>query len=93
MKPIHFSLLFTSLHESKEREKLALVNAGLNTVINYELGKVQLGTSVCPNGESTVTKCVNEILADVLAVHNINENFSPMWEVKKLRNFLLNSIS
>jgi len=59
---------------------LALVNAGLNTVINYELGKVQLGTSVCPTGESTVTKCVNEILADVLAVHNLNDDFLPMWE-------------
>uniref|UniRef100_A0A914WQE2 alpha-glucosidase n=1 Tax=Plectus sambesii TaxID=2011161 RepID=A0A914WQE2_9BILA len=73
-------LLFTTVQESKEKDKLALVNAGLNTVINYELGKVKLGTSVCPAGESTVTKCVNEILADVVAVHNLNEDFTPMWE-------------
>ncbi|KHJ80032.1 hypothetical protein OESDEN_20302, partial [Oesophagostomum dentatum] len=55
--------IFASREEAKEKDKKQLTKSGLDTVINYELTKVQKNSEICHKNEGTVATCVHEILS------------------------------
>ncbi|WKX93722.1 hypothetical protein Q1695_011186 [Nippostrongylus brasiliensis] len=72
--------LFASREEAKEKDKKQLVTSGLDSVINYELGRVQKNSDICHRNEESVALCVHEILSDVILFHVNNEDVWPQWE-------------
>ncbi|KAJ1352761.1 Alpha amylase, catalytic domain [Parelaphostrongylus tenuis] len=71
--------LFTSREDAKEKDKKVLVNSGLDSVINYELGQVKKDSDICNKNEG-VASCVHEILSDILLFHSNNPKVWPQWE-------------
>ncbi|VDM67889.1 unnamed protein product [Strongylus vulgaris] len=74
------SALFASREEAKEKDKKQLVKSGLDSVINYELSKVEKNSEICHRTEGTVATCVHEILSDILLFHANNPAVWPQWE-------------
>ncbi|VDP01883.1 unnamed protein product [Heligmosomoides polygyrus] len=72
--------LFASREEAKEKDKKQLVESGLDSVINYELGKVTKDSDICHKNEGSVATCVHEILSDILLFHANNPTVWPQWE-------------
>ncbi|KAL6736868.1 hypothetical protein Aduo_007171 [Ancylostoma duodenale] len=72
--------LFAWREEAKEKDKKQLVQSGLDSVINYELSKIQKNTDICHKNEGTVATCVHEILSDILLFHANNPSVWPQWE-------------
>ncbi|KAK6737724.1 hypothetical protein RB195_020058 [Necator americanus] len=72
--------LFASRDEAKEKDKKQLVQSGLDSVINYELGKIEKNSEICHKNEGTVATCVHEILSDILLFHTNNPSVWPQWE-------------
>ncbi|CAI4233355.1 unnamed protein product [Auanema sp. JU1783] len=72
--------LFASREEAKEKDKLLLASSGLNTIINYEFGRIEKDSDICHRTEGTVATCVHEILSDVLLFHSNHEEVWPQWE-------------
>ncbi|KAL3994876.1 Alpha amylase catalytic domain family protein [Acanthocheilonema viteae] len=71
--------LFTARDNAKESEKKELVLAGLNSVINYELGSIGKDNQICHPTEDNVAGCIHEILTELVHFHSAN-NISAMWE-------------
>ncbi|EPB68345.1 alpha amylase, catalytic domain protein [Ancylostoma ceylanicum] len=72
--------LFASREEAKEKDKKQLVQSGLDSVINYELSKIEKNSDICHKNEGTVATCVHEILSDILLFHTNNPSVWPQWE-------------
>ncbi|CAJ0607437.1 unnamed protein product [Cylicocyclus nassatus] len=72
--------LFASREEAKEKDKKQLVQSGLDTVINYELTRVEKNSEICHRTEGTIATCVHEILSDILLFHSNNPAVWPQWE-------------
>ncbi|PAV62414.1 hypothetical protein WR25_08559 [Diploscapter pachys] len=73
--------LFASRDDAKERDKKELVESGLDTVINYELSKVEKNSKICHKNEGSIAYCVYEILSDVLRFHLLYPQVWPQWQL------------
>uniref|UniRef100_A0A0N4UR44 alpha-glucosidase n=1 Tax=Dracunculus medinensis TaxID=318479 RepID=A0A0N4UR44_DRAME len=70
-------ILFARRDSAKENDKIEMVENGLDSMVNYELTKIELHNNVCT---TSIVDCSNEIISDVLQFHAINKKVPPMWE-------------
>ncbi|GMT13450.1 hypothetical protein PFISCL1PPCAC_4747, partial [Pristionchus fissidentatus] len=74
-------IVFASLEDSKEKDKRRLVShLHLNSLVNYELTRVEKNTKICHKNEGNVGLCTYEILADLLLFHSLHDDVIPAWE-------------
>uniref|UniRef100_A0A0N5B193 alpha-glucosidase n=1 Tax=Syphacia muris TaxID=451379 RepID=A0A0N5B193_9BILA len=62
-------VLFADRKDATEDDKRKLVNSGLNSVVNYELGTISDSSEIC-GGTDQIGSCTHEILSDILIFHN-----------------------
>lgn len=73
------SALFASRDNATEDDKKGLVLNGLNSVVNYELGKIGHDDQIC-RAKGNLAECVYEIVTELLQFH-VASNMSAFWEV------------
>lgn len=72
-------VLFADRKDATEDDKRKLVNSGLNSVVNYELGTISDSSEIC-GGTDQIGSCTHEILSDILIFHNESPEIVPFWQ-------------
>ncbi|VDD95910.1 unnamed protein product [Enterobius vermicularis] len=72
-------ILFADRYDADENEKDSLVRAGLDSVVNYELGSISASSQIC-GGTNHIGGCTHEILSDMLVFYNENPDKIPLWQ-------------